>query len=161
MAGAHVGLELDNGPAKDAIRQALAELAQPQRLLRDIGEHQVNSTRDNFRYERSPSGQPWPALSPRYLAVKEPNPGKILQRSGNLARQIQYQVQGNDLFWGTDRIYGATHQFGARRGQFGQTRRGGPIPWGDIAAREFLGVSDADADEIIELVRDHLRRQFS
>lgn len=161
MAGSHVELELENQQAMNTIRQALGVLAEPRRLLNDIGEQQINSTRDNFRAERSPSGQPWQALSPRYLANKEPNPGKVLQRSGDLARQITYQVQGNDLLWGTDRIYGATHQFGAKRGQFGQGRRGGPIPWGDIAAREFLGVSDADANGIIELCRRHLQRAFS
>ena len=76
-----------------------------------------------------------------------------MQRSGNLARQIFPQVQGKDLLVGTDRIYGATHQFGAKQGQFGKTKRGGPIP--------CLGVSDSDGDEMIELCRDHLKRRLS
>ncbi|WP_339665863.1 phage virion morphogenesis protein [uncultured Pseudomonas sp.] len=161
MAGARVEMELDNRQARAALQDALQLLDDPKRLLRDIGEYLVNSTRDRFRDERGPDGQSWQALSPRYLANKEPNPGKILQRSGNLARQIFPQVQGKDLLVGTDRIYGATHQFGAKQGQFGKTKRGGPIPWGTIAARPFLGVSDSDGDEMIELCRDHLKRRLS
>ncbi|MCC4259195.1 phage virion morphogenesis protein [Pseudomonas aestusnigri] len=161
MAGARVELELDSQSAIAALREALQLLQEPQRLQRDIGEHLINSTRDRFRDERGPDGEAWQALSPRYLANKEPNPGKILQRSGHLARQISYQIQDGDLFVGTDRIYGATHQFGAKQGQFGKTSRGGPIPWGTIAARPFLGVSDSDADEIIALCRDHLKRRLS
>lgn len=160
MAGARVELELESARVRDAINEALQLLQEPQALLRDIGEHLVNTTRDRFRDELGPDGQSWAALSPRYLANKQPNPGKILQRSGDLARQIFPQVQGNELLVGTDRIYGATHQFGAARGQFGQTKRGAPIPWGTIAARPFLGVSDQDADEIIALCRDHLQRRL-
>ena len=104
MAGARVEMELDNRQARAALQDALQLLDDPKRLLRDIGEYLVNSTRDRFRDERGPDGQSWQALSPRYLANKEPNPGKILQRSGNLARQIFPQVQGKDLLVGTDRI---------------------------------------------------------
>ena len=31
-------------------------------------------------------------------------------------------------------------------------------PWGDIPARPFLGLPDADRDEIIDIPRKHLAR---
>lgn len=45
---------------------------------------------------------------------------------------------------------------GAKRGAFGVSRRGGPLPWGDIPARPFLGLSADDRKTIEEIVRAHL-----
>ncbi|SDU75420.1 phage virion morphogenesis protein [Pseudomonas sihuiensis] len=160
MSGARVELEFDNAAVLTAVRGALAELADPRPMLLDIGEALVNSTRDRFSAQRGPDGQTWKSLSPRYLATKSPNPGKILQRRGDLVRQIFPQVEGATLLVGTDRVYGAVHQFGALKGAFGKTRRGAPIPWGDIAARPFLGISDDDAAEIIAIARDHLQARL-
>ena len=42
---------------------------------------------------------------------------------------------------GTNVVYATTQQFGAARGEFGATRRGRPIPFGDIRARAFVGFS--------------------
>lgn len=160
MSGARVELEFDNAAVLSAIRGALAELTDPRPMLLDIGEALVNSTRDRFSAQRGPDGQTWKSLSPRYLETKSPNPGKILQRRGDLVRQIFPQVEGATLLVGTDRVYGAVHQFGALKGAFGKTRRGAPIPWGDIPARPFLGISDDDAAEIIAIARDHLQARL-
>ncbi|MGU0823059.1 phage virion morphogenesis protein [Ectopseudomonas oleovorans] len=160
MSGARVELEFDNAAVLSAIRGALAELTDPRPMLLDIGEALVNSTRDRFSAQRGPDGQTWKSLSPRYLQTKSPNPGKILQRRGDLVRQIFPQVEGATLLVGTDRVYGAVHQFGALKGAFGKTRRGAPIPWGDIPARPFLGISDDDAAEIIAIARDHLQARL-
>lgn len=160
MSGARVELEFDNSQVLAAVRGALDELADPRPLLLDIGEALVNSTRDRFSAQRGPDGQTWKTLSPRYLQTKSPNPGKILQRRGDLVRQIFPQVEGATLLVGTDRVYGAVHQFGALKGAFGKTRRGAPIPWGDIPARPFLGISDDDAAEIIAIARDHLQARL-
>jgi len=43
---------------------------------------------------------------------------------------------------GTRKKYAAAHQHDAKKGQYGKTRRGGPIPWGDAPALPFIGVSD-------------------
>lgn len=160
MSGARVELEFDNAAVLSAIRGALAKLTDPRPMLLDIGEALVNSTRDRFSAQRGPDGQTWKSLSPRYLETKSPNPGKILQRRGDLVRQIFPQVEGATLLVGTDRVYGAVHQFGALKGAFGKTRRGAPIPWGDIPARPFLGISDDDAAEIIAITRDHLQARL-
>ena len=57
---------------------------------------------------------------------------------------------------GTNKVYAATHQFGAERGEFGADRRGRPIPWGDIPARPFLGVGDEQRGIILEALNDHV-----
>lgn len=49
----------------------------------------------------------------------------------------------------------------AERGAFGSTSRAAPIPWGDIPARPFLGLSGSDRDELrsilIEFIEAGLR----
>jgi len=61
---------------------------------------------------------------------------------------------------GTNRVYAPTHQFGAQKGEFGTSSRGGPIPWGDIPARPYLGISPADESDILALARKHLADAF-
>ena len=47
-------------------------------------------------------------------------------------------------------------QFGARYGAFGTISRGGSIPWGNIPARPFLGISDTDRSNIAATVEEWL-----
>ena len=61
---------------------------------------------------------------------------------------------------GSTRIYAGTHQFGAQRGAYGTNTKGAPIPWGDIPARPFLGVSDADKKTILEIINKHLQKSI-
>lgn len=56
---------------------------------------------------------------------------------------------------GSGLIYAGTHQFGAQKGSYGSTSKGQPIPFGDIPAREFLGLSYADREEIESTVSDY------
>ena len=61
---------------------------------------------------------------------------------------------------GSPSIYAGTHQFGAEKGAFGATSRGDPIPWGNIPARPFLGLSGDDETEIGNLITDYLNEQI-
>ena len=69
---------------------------------------------------------------------------------------LRYQAHGDRLEFGTDRIYGAVHQFGetAAEGRGSRHRRGGA--WGDIPARPYIGLSSDDESEIEQIVADHL-----
>ena len=72
---------------------------------------------------------PWPDLSPGYLKRKKKNRDKILVLDGWL-RQLNYATSKTELRLGTDRVYGATHQFGD--------------PDRNIPARPFLALDDAE-----------------
>ncbi|MDO5087983.1 MAG: phage virion morphogenesis protein [Comamonadaceae bacterium] len=105
----------------------------------------------------------WPDIAPgsrgggkkaaARLAGKRPLTGE----TGALARTINYRVSGErEVRVGSPMVYAAAHQYGARQGSFGRTRRGGPIPWGTIPARPFLGLSATDQAQIVQLVRSYL-----
>ncbi|MNZ38299.1 Phage virion morphogenesis family protein [compost metagenome] len=122
--------------------------------LNDIGEYLHLSTDDRFRAQVGPDGTPWAPLSPVTLARKKGN--RILRESGTLQDTLRHQVSGNELSFGTDRPYGAAMQFGMRKGYAGKTRRGASIPWGDIPARPYLGLSAEDDAEILAIIEDYL-----
>jgi len=140
----------------------LGRLAAAGRDLRpvfvQIGEYLVGTTKNRFRDQRAPDGTPWAPLSESYRERKKRNQDKILTLDGFLGGQISYRASVDEVLVGSDRVYAGTHQFGAKKGSFGTTSRGSPIPWGDIPARPFLGLSEEDRDVIEGMVSDYLAR---
>lgn len=146
-------------------------------FLKASGELLVDSTKRRFREGRGPDGVEWPQNQPstilKYLerfsssfskktgritkagAGRATSKKPLIGETQSLGRTINYRVSGDRLFIGSPMIYAATQQFGARKGQFGRSKRG-PIPWGDIPARPFLGLSDQDRRDIVALAREHL-----
>ena len=124
--------------------------------MNDIGEHLLRTTRDRFDSEEAPDGSPWTALSETTSARKRRNADKILTLDGYLRGGLVYRSTAHSVEVGTPSIYGGPHQFGSEKGSFGSAAKGTPIPWGEIPARPFLGLSDADGDELTDILRDYL-----
>jgi len=90
-----------------------------------------------------------------------------LYKSGTLSRSIDYAVQGESVIVGSGLIYAGVHQDGAtirpksaRRLVF---RLGNALIFAmqvTIRARPFLGVSSANAQDIIETTVDFVRRRL-
>lgn len=80
----------------------------------------------------------------------------LIGETRRLSSEIAYRLFPGGVEVGSSLQYAAVQQFGARRGQFGRTRRGAPIPWGDIPPRPFLGVSEADRRAILAIIADHI-----
>lgn len=129
-------------------------------VMADIGEQLLNSTRQRFSDQVSPDGQAWSPLSHATKARKKKNKDKILTEEGRLRRLLSVQAGKDYVEVGSTRIYAGTHQFGAERGAYGTTQRGAPIPWGDIPARPFLGVSNTDKKTILEIIQKHLQKSI-
>lgn len=114
----------------------------------------------NFRAESDPHGKPWEPLS-AVTTRRRGSSAKILRDDVILANSITYQANKESVEIGTSVIYSGTHQFGAKKGQYGRTKRGAPIPWGDIPARPFMPSSklpDDLSDEIIDIVERHIAK---
>lgn len=154
MAGAFLDVYLDSRLAEAKLSELAERLGDLSVPLSDIGEHLLLATDTRFKQQVAPDGSPWAPLSPVTLAKKQGD--RILRDSGILQDTTRYQVSGGELAVGTDRSYGAVHQFGQPRGASGKTRRGTPIPWGDIPARPFLGLSNEDEEAVARIVSDYL-----
>lgn len=96
-------------------------------LTRDLAEVLKGGVDRAFADEVDPAtGEKWRPLSPATLArrAKAGHTGAILQVSGQLAASIQTEYGPHHAAVGTSKVYGPTHQFGAKKGSFGQAKRG-------------------------------------
>lgn len=155
MTGAMLDVAIDSsqvGKALEELGRRLDDFTTP---LNDIGEYLHQSTDERFRRKVAPDGSPWAPLSPVTLARKKGT--AILREKGILQDTLRKQVASTELAFGTDRIYGAVHQFGRKKGASGKTSKGGSIPWGDIPAREYLGLSTDDETEVLFIIREYLK----
>lgn len=146
----------------DQLRQALRGLAtsidDPSDALDTIGLKLVESTQQRFVTGTEPDGTKWAPNKESTLARKS-NPRPLVD-SGILNDTIHHQLEGNNILRvGSPMEYAAAQQFGMPKGYAGtMKKRGLPIPWGDIPARPFLGLSDTDENMILKTIADHIRK---
>lgn len=87
------------------------------------------------------------------IASKRP----LIGSTRRLGSHIHYQAGKSRVLVGTSLVYGAVQQLGAKKGSLGRTKRGGPVPWGDIPARPYLGLSAADRSNILRFLLRYLQ----
>lgn len=166
-----------------ALLDALARRASDLKpAMRTIGEYLVESTKRRFAAGVDPEGDRWapnrPVTIARYLARFKSSHTKtgalsaagrkrsgakkpLVGESKSLSTTIHYRADRTSVAVGSPMEYAAVHQFGAHRGAFGKTRRGAPIPWGDIPARPFLGLSDEDRGRIAAALQRYMTAERS
>jgi phage virion morphogenesis protein len=117
-------------------------------LMLEIGEDVTESTKQRFVTTTSPDGDQWAKNSDVTLAHKSGS--RPLTDGGDLAASIHYSLLGNDgVEIGTGADQAAMMQFGGTKSEF-------PHLWGDIPARPFLGLSDQDKQNILDLTLHYL-----
>ena len=191
MAGAAVEFRADDAEVQRALNDLAVAVGDLRPALKNIGEVLKRSTRDRFGRSIAPDGTAWAPLKPATLRRKARMgaPAAILVMRGYLARKIRYQLEGSDtVHVGTDRPYGAIHQFGgeiqrgARTQKIYNTIRGSghdvtfkkgfarrkranlerEVQVGAhvirIPARPFLGISTEDRVAIVAELSEHLAR---
>lgn len=143
MAGSGIHVHVDDREVRRVLRALERATGNLRPAFLEIGEALLQSHEERWSQEQSPEGEPWAPLSPRYQVRKKKHRDEILLLDETLRDTLRYQAGRDSLAFGTDRIYGATHQFGA--------------PERGIPARPFLGLSGADK-AIGDILRDHLAR---
>ena len=118
------------------------DLTQIGSTMRAIARYQEKSVKRNFELERSPEGKPWQQLEAATLKRKKGS--GILRESGDLMDSITVVVSGLKATLESRLVYSATHQYG-------DTSRG-------IPQREYMGVSQEDEKELIQIVRKDVKK---
>lgn len=170
-------IEYDDREVLDALRGLQAATGDLAPVLKHIGEMLVGSTKRRFRGGSAPDGTPWAPNAESTLLgylgrfrgsytmsgrLSAKGAGRVMGKrpligeTRSLSTTIGYVVSGATLEVGSPMEYAGTQQFGAERGAYGRDRHGRPIPWGDIPARPWLGLSDADRAEVLEILREHM-----
>lgn len=156
----------------DAVRQRLQQIAEHagnlSPIMKAIGDRVVEQTKRRFEAGGpAPDGTPW-------ANPKTPNPKRIrtLTVSGHLRDSIRFQLLGSSaVAIGTNRKYGAIHQFGGstpahiisarvKKALFWPGARH-PVksvrhPGSLVPARPFLGLSQKNSDEIILMMNEYI-----
>lgn len=159
-----ITIELKQDQVGPALRELAALLDDLTPVMQGIGEYLVDSTRQRFVRGESPEGARWAPKSPVTLArygARRSNRVDIrplFGPSGSLSTQILTEATSDSVSVGSNLIYAAVMQFGAAQGAFGRTSRGGPIPWGSIPARPFLGLSPEDETAIVAITAEWIAR---
>ena len=142
--------------------------------MRIIGETVRTSIMRNFRAEGRPD-----AWRPSKRAASES--GQTLSLTGRLRNSFTVEPDEDSVAVGTNVVYAITQHYGASKGEFGTVVAGVKshvrhlasgkkvkvaaharrvtIPFGNIPARPFLMVQEADWPEIRSALVDHLARR--
>lgn len=108
-------LELKSKEAREAVDRLVASMSNRQGFYKNVGEHLLNSTADNFSREASPQGIPWKRLMPKTIARREKLgqvPITILRARGRLAGSFNLVATNEEVRIGTPVPYAAIHQLG-------------------------------------------------
>jgi len=148
----YLKIELDDARAISALDELIKRADNLTPLMRNLAGIMHDAVEENFAQEGRP---PWAPLSPVTLARRRAGGAKILQDTGGLAVSVEPSYDADSATVSTNKIYGPTQQFGARKGQFGKTKRGAPIPWGDIPPRPFFALGDDSMQDINDAIADY------
>jgi phage virion morphogenesis protein len=132
------------------VDQGLGDMSEP---MNQIGEALVQSTQDRIERGETPDGD---RLAPRsqatldgYARKNKSMAGGPLRLSDDMRNAIYHDYGDDFTEVGSGVIQAAMMQFGGTKSQF-------PNLWGDIPARPFIGFSEADKTDAIEIVEDWL-----
>jgi phage virion morphogenesis protein len=185
MAGATIDVTIDDREVRELLERIRKRLGDLTPAMKIIGATVRTSVIRNF--EKSGRPKKWKEHS-KTTEKRRGKGAKILMAQGlgaGLAGSINYKAGKDRVDIGTPKVYGAVHQFGAKKGSFGTVEAmirehlrtitqafGKPIPkkqvkvgahkrktilpWGDIPARPFLMVQDEDWTEIRAALTDYL-----
>lgn len=173
MAGTRITVDFDDTSVQARLRGLQDAMADTTPLMAEISEYLWDSTRERFRTQTDPNGKAWKTLHPRYKESKpEAQRERILTLNGYLRSKIVKAYDAHSATVGSDRGYAAIHQFGGRTRPHvikprykkalafgGMVRKSVQHPGSNIPARPFLGLSDADRSEIIEITLDFLQQR--
>ena len=137
-------------------RQVLAALHQLQHLASDlspafheIGEDLIASTKKRFDTTTAPDGSAWLLNSVLSTLLYKEGDRPLTGETGVLGDGFHKEVSPAMLEIVSPTEYAAMQQFGGTRAEF-------PKLWGDIPARPFMGLSDADTEDILIVLRRHI-----
>jgi len=173
LSGAAIEVTVDDREVADLLERIQKNLGDLTPAMKIIGAIGRTSVIRNF--EKSGRPKKWKKHS-KTTEKRRGKGAKILMDQGlgaGLAGSIHSTADKDSAAVGTNKIYGAVHQFGAKKGSFGTVvanvrehlrkgvrvkahKRKMKLPWGDIPAREYLVIQDEDWAEMRAALSDYV-----
>lgn len=150
-------LEIDDHEVLAALTRLARHIDYLEPALDKIGAAVADSIKANFRDQQDPDGNDWKELSDVTKERRRQGRGsgspEILRDTGRLKESIASQTGDFAVEIGSDVKYANMMQFGGDKSDY-------PWLWGDIPARPFVGVSDHDRAQILDILHDYLERSI-
>lgn len=163
MADNMIEITIDDRAVRAALDRLQRRLSDLSPVMRAIATELEARVEARFETATDPAGRPWAPLKPSTLAAYLARGKGNRRKDGSLTKKGAARLASRKPLYDTGDLleainsdagldyaligvngsveYATTHQFGAKKGQFGKTRRGAPIPWGDIPARPFMPIT--------------------
>lgn len=149
-----VDVIIDDARVRAGLNNLLAAGLNLRPALVSIGEILKESTQKRFMSTTAPDGSAW-LLNSVLSTLLYKDGDRPLTDDGTLGNTINYQIlDANSVAVGSPMEYAAMQQFGGTKSEF-------PNLWGDVPARPFLGLSDDDSKQILEMIHDYLLSSIS
>lgn len=155
----------------DELRAALPEvsraLSDASPLYQSLAELRLVQAHEGFQTQTAPDGTPWAAKTAatieRYMHGGWSNPDRrpLFGESKALRTTLNADDGPDCASVGSPMEYAATMPYGALQRAFRTTSRGGPIPWGNIPARPFIGLSSKNEADLTDAVCEYLADAFA
>ncbi|WP_043969721.1 MULTISPECIES: phage virion morphogenesis protein [unclassified Acinetobacter] len=144
----------------DRLNHVASRLSDTTPLAAAIAGTFATVTDDNFDHGGRPE---WAGRSLTTLKIYERKGIKysgVLQASGNLRARVVTSHTQDEAIISNNMPYAAAMHFGIKQGASGKTRRGAPIPFGDIPARPYMpmdtnGILQPEAEQEVFQDVDH------
>ncbi|WP_051271638.1 phage virion morphogenesis protein [Fundidesulfovibrio putealis] len=146
-----IEIRVTNTEGLDKLRQLAAKGRILEPFMRKAAGIMADAVEENFEEEGRPR---WPSLSAATIKDRERRgnwPGKMLQRSGQLASSISRHYDDTSASVGTNKIYAAIQNLGGKAG------RGKKV---EVPAREFMKLGEDDErrlERVVKAIFDDLR----
>lgn len=157
MAG--VSNKFDMSAALNWFDNAIAKFESSQELANAMGMLMVNSTVRRFEEGVDPSGNAWDP------SARANSGGQTLIDGAHLRDSITFEASSDQVIWGTNRIYGAIHQYGgeikAKSAGKLKFKIGGKfvsVSKVTMPKREYLGWNEDDLDAARDLMSDFMKQ---
>ena len=146
-----IELNIENSKSILLLQELIAASRDLSPVMREVAGILADSSEQALSSEVDPStGQSWQSLTESHKSRRSQQgyTGSILSMTGQLASSIQSGYGSDFAQVGSNLVYAAIHQHG---GTSDMRPANAAIP-----ARPFLGVSELDQEEIIEVLKSHL-----
>lgn len=144
-----IEIRITNTEGLDKLRQLAAKGRDLEPFMRKAAGIMADAVEENFEEEGRPH---WPSLSTATIKDRQRTgnwPGKMLQRSGQLASSISRHYDDTSASVGTNKTYAAIQHLGGKAG------RGKKV---EIPVREYLNLSDMEINTLQISVVEYLQQ---
>lgn len=134
-----ISIEINDAEVQRKL-DAVTQFAEKKAWLFILGDKFHQQIKKGIWENRDWNGKPFAPNSPTTILLK--GMSRPLIETGKTREEIDFESDGETIRIYSNRPQAAVLQFGAKRGAFGKTKKGAPIPWGDIPARPYFPDDD-------------------